>query len=40
MVESSPYATTVAKNKVYEELTQELSQQIGQNVLAYITKDI
>ena len=40
MVESSPYATTVAKNKVYEELTQELTQQIGQNVLAYITKDI
>ena len=39
MVETSPYATTVAKEKVYQELSGQLSQQIGQDILAFITQD-
>lgn len=38
-VENSPYATTMAKNKVYKELSEELANQIGREVLAFISKE-
>lgn len=38
-VNINPYATTVAKNKVYKDLSEQLAQQIGMNVMAFISKD-
>ncbi len=34
-----PYATTVAKNHIQEELAQQLAQQISLDVLAQLSKD-
>ncbi len=38
-VESNPYSTTIAKQKVYQELSEQLAEQIGQQVLAFISQD-